>query len=240
MLSWRGDFCKLEGRATVEGQLAAEATLMCKMVDREPQPAKKPRRNERGDIHVHAVVAPGAKLGSGVQIGAYAVVGEDVELGDGCILHPHAVGAGTCKVRSWQCVSSVLLDRRRSTGLGISRRANRPAGRRRKYIPRIRDREPRHSKRRRDHYRRQQESVSRVFPRWTRLPRRRQHALCKQRDVGRSRSHRGLRHDRLRIPGTPILPRRPLRVRRRLHRNHAGRAAVLSRSLPIAKLPASA
>src|SRR5271156_227052 len=25
---WRGDFCKLEGRATVNGQLAAEATLM--------------------------------------------------------------------------------------------------------------------------------------------------------------------------------------------------------------------
>jgi 3-hydroxyacyl-[acyl-carrier-protein] dehydratase len=39
VLSWRGDFCKLEGKATVDGQLAAEATLMCKMVDREP-PAK--------------------------------------------------------------------------------------------------------------------------------------------------------------------------------------------------------
>ncbi len=35
VLSWRGDFCKLEGKATVNGQLAAEATLMCKMVDRE-------------------------------------------------------------------------------------------------------------------------------------------------------------------------------------------------------------
>ena len=34
VVSWRGDFCKLEGRATVNGQLAAEATLMCKMVDR--------------------------------------------------------------------------------------------------------------------------------------------------------------------------------------------------------------
>ena len=39
VISWRGDFCKLDGRATVDGQLAAEATLMCKMVDREP-PAK--------------------------------------------------------------------------------------------------------------------------------------------------------------------------------------------------------
>lgn len=34
VVSWRGDFCKLDGKATVEGQLAAEATLMCKMVDR--------------------------------------------------------------------------------------------------------------------------------------------------------------------------------------------------------------
>src|SRR5438105_12010828 len=41
VLSWRGDFCKLEGRATVDGQLAAEATLMCKMVDREMEPAKE-------------------------------------------------------------------------------------------------------------------------------------------------------------------------------------------------------
>jgi 3-hydroxyacyl-[acyl-carrier-protein] dehydratase len=39
VLSWRGgDFAKLEGRATVDGQLAAEATLMCKMVDRDPKP----------------------------------------------------------------------------------------------------------------------------------------------------------------------------------------------------------
>jgi 3-hydroxyacyl-[acyl-carrier-protein] dehydratase len=36
VVSWRGDFCKLEGRAIVDGQLAAEATLMCKMIDREP------------------------------------------------------------------------------------------------------------------------------------------------------------------------------------------------------------
>ena len=45
-------------------------------------------------IHLQAAVAPGAKLGSGVQIGAYAVVGEDVELGDGCVLHAHAVVQG--------------------------------------------------------------------------------------------------------------------------------------------------
>ena len=35
VLTWRSTFCKLAGKVTVEGDLAAEATLMCKMVDRE-------------------------------------------------------------------------------------------------------------------------------------------------------------------------------------------------------------
>ena len=35
VLAWRGDFCKLEGKATVNGQLAAEGTVMCKMIDRD-------------------------------------------------------------------------------------------------------------------------------------------------------------------------------------------------------------
>lgn len=44
VVSWRGDFCKLDGKASVNGQLATEATLMCKMIDREMvsgQDAKK-------------------------------------------------------------------------------------------------------------------------------------------------------------------------------------------------------
>jgi len=36
--SCRGTFCKLEGRASVNGELAAEATLMCKMADMEAEP----------------------------------------------------------------------------------------------------------------------------------------------------------------------------------------------------------
>ena len=35
VLSWRSSFCKLAGKASVSGELAAEATLMCKMVDRD-------------------------------------------------------------------------------------------------------------------------------------------------------------------------------------------------------------
>src|SRR5579863_10743332 len=48
VLAWRGDFCKLEGKAFVDGQLAAEATLMCKMVDRDlgagKESAKQPEK----------------------------------------------------------------------------------------------------------------------------------------------------------------------------------------------------
>ncbi len=36
VLNWRGNFCKLAGQATVNGERVAEATLMCKMVDRQP------------------------------------------------------------------------------------------------------------------------------------------------------------------------------------------------------------
>ena len=44
VLAWRNGFCKLEGRATVQGEVAAEATLMCKMVDIEDvkPPAAEP------------------------------------------------------------------------------------------------------------------------------------------------------------------------------------------------------
>jgi 3-hydroxyacyl-[acyl-carrier-protein] dehydratase len=38
--AFRGDFCKLKGRATVGNELAAEATLMCKTVDRAPVAAE--------------------------------------------------------------------------------------------------------------------------------------------------------------------------------------------------------
>jgi 3-hydroxyacyl-[acyl-carrier-protein] dehydratase len=35
VVSWRLSMCKLTGQASVNGELVAEATLMCKMVDRE-------------------------------------------------------------------------------------------------------------------------------------------------------------------------------------------------------------
>ncbi|HEX4380681.1 MAG TPA: thioesterase family protein, partial [Candidatus Acidoferrum sp.] len=60
VLHWRGgDFAKLEGRATVDGNLCAEATLMCKMVDREPKaaPDAKSDAKAKGDAGSGAGVA---------------------------------------------------------------------------------------------------------------------------------------------------------------------------------------
>ena len=46
VVAWRGNSCKLEGRASVDGALAAEATLMCMMVDRDAEPNVSVERDE--------------------------------------------------------------------------------------------------------------------------------------------------------------------------------------------------
>lgn len=51
----------------------------------------------RPEIHSQAVVASSAKLAPGVRIGAYAIVGEEVEVGEGCVVHPHASVRGPAK-----------------------------------------------------------------------------------------------------------------------------------------------
>jgi len=43
-------------------------------------------------------VAPSAKVAAGVRVGAYAVIGEHVELGEGCVLHEHAMVLGPSKI----------------------------------------------------------------------------------------------------------------------------------------------
>ena len=48
-------------------------------------------------IHAQAIVSPEAKIGAGVEVGAFAVVGAGVEFGEGCVLHAHAVVNGPSK-----------------------------------------------------------------------------------------------------------------------------------------------
>jgi UDP-N-acetylglucosamine acyltransferase len=49
------------------------------------------------EIDPRAIVSPSARLGKCVRVAACAVVGDDVELGDGCVLEPHAVVKGPSK-----------------------------------------------------------------------------------------------------------------------------------------------
>ncbi|HXM96991.1 MAG TPA: acyl-ACP--UDP-N-acetylglucosamine O-acyltransferase [Candidatus Dormibacteraeota bacterium] len=48
-------------------------------------------------LHPQAVVAPNAKLAAAVDVGPFAIIGADVELGEGCVVHSHAVVQGPAK-----------------------------------------------------------------------------------------------------------------------------------------------
>lgn len=49
-------------------------------------------------IDPHASIAPTARLGNCVTIGAFAVVGDEVELGEGCIVESHAMVKGPARL----------------------------------------------------------------------------------------------------------------------------------------------
>lgn len=51
-------------------------------------------------IHPQAIVDPGAKLGTGVQVGAFSIIGPDVEIGDGTWIGPHVVINGPTRIGS--------------------------------------------------------------------------------------------------------------------------------------------
>jgi UDP-N-acetylglucosamine acyltransferase len=50
------------------------------------------------EIDSRAIISPSAKLGSGVRIAPYAIVGDDVEIGEGCVLDAHAVVRGPARL----------------------------------------------------------------------------------------------------------------------------------------------
>jgi UDP-3-O-[3-hydroxymyristoyl] glucosamine N-acyltransferase len=71
----------------------------------------------RPGIHPTAVIAPGATIGEGVEIGPYAVVEEGAEIGAGCVIGPHAViGAGVvlgegCRIGAHASLSHCVAGR---------------------------------------------------------------------------------------------------------------------------------
>ncbi len=67
-------------------------------------------------IHPTAIVEPGAQLGEGVTLGAYAFVGASVILGDGTRLHHHAAVEGrttlgkNCEIFPYACIGGKTQD----------------------------------------------------------------------------------------------------------------------------------
>ena len=52
------------------------------------------------EVDPRAIVSPSARLGPGVRVAAFAVVGDGVELGEGCVLQSHAVVRGPARFGS--------------------------------------------------------------------------------------------------------------------------------------------
>jgi len=73
-------------------------------------------------IHATAIIEPGAQLGAGVEVGAYAYVGGGVTLGDGTRLHHHASVEGNtvlgqnCEVFPYACIGGKTQDLKFSGG----------------------------------------------------------------------------------------------------------------------------
>ena len=51
-----------------------------------------------GHIHPTAIVQPGARIAPGVAVGAYSVIGAQVEVGEGSWIGPHVVLEGRTRI----------------------------------------------------------------------------------------------------------------------------------------------
>ena len=60
-------------------------------------------------IHPSAIIEPGARLAAGVSVGAYSIIGPEVEVGEGSSIGPHVVLSGRTRIgrrnRIWQFCS---------------------------------------------------------------------------------------------------------------------------------------
>ncbi len=79
IIQHRGAVWKVEGKAFVGDTLCAEAIVTAMISDSK----------DINEIHETALVHPKAKLGKNIEIGAYSVIGPNVELANGVKIHSH-------------------------------------------------------------------------------------------------------------------------------------------------------
>ncbi len=83
----RGNLFRIKGEIKVADQRVAEARLLLSVSHLRPP-----------EVHETAIVAEGAKLGPGVKVGPYAVIGADVHLGPRTIVDAHALIDGDTRL----------------------------------------------------------------------------------------------------------------------------------------------
>ncbi|MFH1387157.1 MAG: acyl-ACP--UDP-N-acetylglucosamine O-acyltransferase [bacterium] len=81
----RGALGKMKGKATVNGEVAAEGEFMFSLADKTASGQK---------IHPTATIHAKAQLGKNVEIGPGVVIGADVKIGEGTKVDAHAVITG--------------------------------------------------------------------------------------------------------------------------------------------------
>jgi len=81
-------------------------------------------------IHRTAIIEDGARLGEGVSVGAYSLIGPEVEIGDGCWIGPHVVINGrtrigaNCRIYQFASIGEAPQDKKyagEDTGVEIGR-----------------------------------------------------------------------------------------------------------------------
>jgi UDP-N-acetylglucosamine acyltransferase len=83
----RGNLFRIKGEIRVADHRVAEGRLLLSLSHLRPP-----------EVHETAIVAEGAKLGPGVKIGPYAVIGADVHLGPRTVVEAHAVVDGDTRL----------------------------------------------------------------------------------------------------------------------------------------------
>jgi UDP-N-acetylglucosamine acyltransferase len=85
----RGALGKMKGKATVNGEVAAEGEFMFSLAERE---------SGVGKIHPTATVSKSAAIGQNVEIGPYSVIGAEVKIDDGTKIGAH------CAIIGWTTI----------------------------------------------------------------------------------------------------------------------------------------
>jgi len=91
----RGSLGRMNGKASVNGELAAEGEFTFALVDRGTGGAR---------VHQTATIHPSAKLGKGVDIGPYVVIGPEVEIGEHSRIGPGVSIARWTKIGSYNVI----------------------------------------------------------------------------------------------------------------------------------------